>query len=90
MGQRPTGRIAAISGVMPKIFMTRGESVASTCSAISILTRFNALIRRWVAPIPALIVPERGPSSRSLTLASELPTRRTEAVIANMADAARL
>jgi hypothetical protein len=50
--------IAAMSGPGPMMFMTRVRLYASTCSAISALTRFSVFIRKWVAPILALIVPK--------------------------------
>ena len=39
------------------MFMTRVKLQASTLSAISVRTFFSLFIRKWVAPIRALIVP---------------------------------
>src|SRR5215831_13628670 len=40
------------------MFMTRVRLYASTCNAISAATRGSVFIRKWVAPIRALIVPK--------------------------------
>ena len=50
--------IASIMAVVPIIFMTRFMLYARTCKLISVLTFFNCLVRKWVAPIQALRVPK--------------------------------
>jgi hypothetical protein len=50
--------IASIMAVVPIILMTRFMLYASTCKLISVLTFFNCLVKKWVAPIQALSVPK--------------------------------
>src|SRR3546814_10966200 len=67
-------RIAAIRGPVPRILMTRVRLQASTCRDISVATLGSLFIRKCVAPIRALMVPNgcSTVSNRPLTLLSEV------------------
>jgi hypothetical protein len=47
----------AVGGAIARMFMTRVRLQASTCKAISVAARGKPFIRKWLAPIRALIVP---------------------------------
>jgi hypothetical protein len=50
-------RIAARSGTTPRIAIMRFRLYASTCKLISVLTFCHVFVRKCVAPIHALRVP---------------------------------
>ena len=58
--------IAWTSGRIPTMFMTRLRLQASTLSAISVRTFLSLFMRKWGAPILALIVPKEGAAPLTL------------------------
>ena len=51
-------RIDCISVRAPKMLIARFMLYASTCRLISVRTLGSVLVRKWVAPIHALMVPK--------------------------------
>src|SRR5882757_5956920 len=73
----PQARIAARSGLIPTMFITRVRLYASTCSAISVATFGSVFIRKCVAPIRIFSVPNGCSTvSRRVRIASGFLSRR--------------